>query len=648
MTNENALGTPTLWLDINASSFVDINNVPVNLGLPADPGAANRSLASKGAPNHDVWAYNKVAIEGIGDITLSEDETKMYIMDLTNRQLLIVDIATKKLISKVVVPDPGCSGGSNDRRPWAVKAYNGDVFIGLVCSGETNRNKNDLNAFVMKLDNPNNPTTFVTVITTSGIPQGKTYVDWKFWSNNENDINSSVDSWTSPLMSDLEFDINGNMIVGLMDRSGHQHGSHNYPPTTSGTYTYVWYTFGDILKATKTTTGWSFDNDYGTFYKHNSGKDGTEETFIGGIISTNCSGTDLAIAQVQDPLDFESNGTVWLKNSDGDRQTGVANTSMLEIVSGWSSGVNLNFGKANGLGDLEILNVPAKIEIGNRVFMDTDSDGEQDPNEMGLDGIKVELWKAGAKVSDVTTTNSGQWFFTNLDVATAYEVKILSADIPSGKSLTTSNTASNAKDLIDNDAILSGTDAVITYTTGNAGENNHTLDFGFRIACTLTATGIGTNPTCANNDGAIDLTVTGAASTPSFIWSNNSLSEDLTGLSAGEYKVTVTDGDGTCYAKASVTIEVIPTNIQQQICVGETYKLEIQDATLTGIQWKKDGLDISGANGLTYDATQVGVYTYSSNGVGGCAVGQCCPIELTLNPSCCKPKVCTTVKITRK
>ena len=66
------------------------------------------------------------------------------------------------------------------------------------------------------------------------------------------------------------------------------------------------------------------------------------------------------------------------------------------------------------------------------------------------------------------------------------------------------------------------------------------------------------------------------------------------------------------------------------------------------ITQKKDGVDIAGANALTYNATEVGVYTYTSNGIGGCAVGQCCPIEITLNPNCCKPKVCATVKVVKR
>jgi hypothetical protein len=120
----------------------------------------------------------------------------------------------------------------------------------------------------------------------------------------------------------------------------------------------------------------------------------------------------------------------------------------------------------------------------------------------------------------------------------------------------------------------------------------------------------------------------------------------LSAIAAGNYTETVTDG--ACSSVATYSVSVTPANQITAMCIRESYILAIQDNTLTGIQWKKNGVDIIGANGLSYTATEVGVHTYRSNGVGGCAVGQCCPIGLTLNPNCCKPKVRTAVKITRK
>ena len=57
---------------------------------------------------------------------------------------------------------------------------------------------------------------------------------------------------------------------------------------------------------------------------------------------------------------------------------------------------------------------------------------------------------------------------------------------------------------------------------------------------------------CAGDStGSISLTVDGAVN-PSFLWSNGDTTQNLTGLSAGTYSVTVTDGD--CVEEISTTV----------------------------------------------------------------------------------------------
>ncbi len=70
----------------------------------------------------------------------------------------------------------------------------------------------------------------------------------------------------------------------------------------------------------------------------------------------------------------------------------------------------------------------------------------------------------------------------------------------------------------------------------------------------ITITGTVTDATCGSpNAGAIDITVTGGSGMITYAWSNSAATEDISGLAAGTYDVTVTDATG-CAEVATFTI----------------------------------------------------------------------------------------------
>jgi gliding motility-associated-like protein len=70
----------------------------------------------------------------------------------------------------------------------------------------------------------------------------------------------------------------------------------------------------------------------------------------------------------------------------------------------------------------------------------------------------------------------------------------------------------------------------------------------------IALTRVVTNATCSGvADGAIDVTVTGGTTNYSYAWSNAATTEDISNLSAGIYRPTVTDANG-CTISATITV----------------------------------------------------------------------------------------------
>jgi len=73
-------------------------------------------------------------------------------------------------------------------------------------------------------------------------------------------------------------------------------------------------------------------------------------------------------------------------------------------------------------------------------------------------------------------------------------------------------------------------------------------------ACTLSISTSITAESCTGNDGSINLEVSGGTPPYTYLWSNNSTSKNISGLSEGYYSVTVTDAN-SCVEVASANIE---------------------------------------------------------------------------------------------
>jgi SdrD B-like domain/Proprotein convertase P-domain len=546
------------------SNFVNLNAV----NSAFDAGTVTRNIPSTNPadPSYDQNMFNEVGKVGMGGIEISENGKYLYVVNLKDRKLWRVEIGvngtaptlSSQIEAYAALPNP-CTNSTF--RPFALKVYRGDIYIGGVCDGvnaSTNAiSRNNLSLTIYKVSESAIPATatFTSVFTAPltfdregalnsvfgwNGAASQDYIDangtittlsntsWHPWARSMSDlllVQSDRFLYPQPMLSDIEFDVNGAMILGFSDRTGHQVGWNNYGTNTSSSTTYEGVGGGDLLRvhnnngtfvmesngtADGVTTGGAGNKDApggGEFYFEDSydpfGADPYGVTTAGSHDETGMGGTALlsgkgtVISTVFDPtksapsFGYDSGGARWFKNSDGKVNNAILLYDSDDVGS---------FAKASGLGDLEAMCDPQPIEIGNRVWRDTDKDGIQDADEAGISGLTVELYRGTTRFGTTTTDANGNYYFNNANVNlggvsglkpdSSYQIRIAAAQTPlSNLALTTANVGSNGSDLIDNDATTSGSNAIIDVTLGSAGQNNHALDFGFsQPGCEISVT----------------------------------------------------------------------------------------------------------------------------------------------------------------
>ncbi len=562
------------------TQFVNLNTLGVPTGADPHSGLPANSVT----PNHDPNSWDPVGKISFGDIDISDDERTLWVMNLSNRSLYEVFInkpavtPTAGNVTQHAISDPGCSNG--EFRPWGVKVHDGLVYVGVVCSAETSQNPADLKAYVLSY-NPST-TTFTTLMTfpLSTFSRGCTANDgtcwpakWLPWISSFPGLGSTtLPCWNpttqtaapcdgaitgfgkqtiypQPMLTDIEFDERGAMVLGFSDRLGQQTGNANYAPSASDTVAHEGTSSGDMLRACKTcstsgtgcvvdndcpaaqTCGWNLESNGsclgltsspgttesrpqgpggGEFYwGDNYAYDDTDasngsthdQLLQGGLAQWLGSGE--IVTTMYDPLNgtYRSQGVGHFVHTTGGRANPASNggSGLTYQIFADDQGTPIvsRFGKATGLGDLEAFCNPAPIEIGNRVWSDTNSNGIQDPGEAAIANVTVRLYSAGGSLLSTTTTNAqGQYYFNNVAANTTFTVRIdVAANYNAGGPLnglvptTVLGGANAARD--SNGVVSSATDTRASVTTGDPGTSDHTIDFGFKVAGSLVFGGSG-------------------------------------------------------------------------------------------------------------------------------------------------------------
>jgi SdrD B-like domain len=545
------------------SNWIDVKTIGIPTGNDTRDGTTANSLAtSPGSPAWDVNAYNAVGKVGIGGIDFNDYGDTLWLVNLNDKKLYgIRNVSpttpptSANVIGGFTVTLPAgfsCPSGAADFRPWGVKYYKGMVYVTAMCTGEsTPWTPANMRGYILSF-NPKNTAAGFSVV--ANFPLNYSRV---FYNNSTGNFQSWVNtSFTTtyhsqPIVSDLEFDFDGSLIVGISDRGGLQSGNQNYNANTSDYSLIEGNSYGDIIKICKVGSSYVVEGNAGCIAPTNPV--GTNEIYWGdhGPFSGNTtafnenaagaltflpsSGAFLTTAQ--DPSAWYAGGTVAINTTSG---------SDVRRYSLYDASVSGAQGKATGLGDLEIVGCnDAPIEIGNRVWVDSDRDGIQDAGELGISGVTVRLYNATTNTLVATTTTNalGQYKFANLLELTQYRIEINENDAAlSVKKPTTTNAGSN--DFIDSDGVENGDIVSITLTTGRYGENNHSYDFGFEPCSQISSSGtIGSNQSVcgASLDPAVltELTApTGGSGALEYQWqvsTDNTTWTDISGATSSTY-----------------------------------------------------------------------------------------------------------------
>ncbi len=486
-------------------------------------------------PSHDNNAYPLIGKIGLGGLAISSDGQYLYTVNLNDKKLYKVAIdadndpstnPSNADVEGIDIPDPGCTNGN--WRPFAVKYYRESIYVGGVCDAESGGTKNDLLATIYKYDGVD-----FTKVLSFPLNYNKVSLygentetthqssQWHPW------INSSPASlkhiYPQPVLSDIEFNGRGDMLISFFDRYGHQTGHKNYIVNSNDTHPEV-TAGGDILKAclnsdnefilenngkcggvqgagTNPNAGPGGKEFYNDRFSQNSDVNGHGETSSGGAALV--AGSRELILNSMDPVDYKGNGSDQDYFRTGGPAWYAANGKKKRGYQLFKNRDNnaVGWAKGTGVGDLELLCPPAPLEIGNRVWLDSNGDGIQDANEIGISDVHISLICDNTVVATAATDNNGYYIFSNdpneqNTSSQIYGIAQLQPDNPNNCRIVIQNALSQAPlsgkflspaaegsdTLVDSNGVLNGSDDEATIAPEDipsSGANNHSYDFGF-------------------------------------------------------------------------------------------------------------------------------------------------------------------------
>ncbi|MBK8624702.1 MAG: hypothetical protein IPN86_03715 [Saprospiraceae bacterium] len=469
---------------------------------------------------------------GLGGIAISDDGRYLYVINMGKRNIVRFDISSVNYASipaggvtglpfvEIPLPNPSCPNGVY--RPGALKYYAGNLYLGGICDANAGA-ASDLRAVFYRMAPATNTFTQVLSYTPNFLAGGIRSFDWAHarWSSSYPSGDSDNDPGAiQPHIHSIAFDDTGSMIIGTVNREVYVDAGSDRETgylmrtwrESDGTFTLE----NGGVSGPYTSTGrmrnvdpGSLPGNYtpnppsvtdngpgGDWFFENGRTSSHPYLYAGGAMVI--PGTGYVVAGFADPGAPAT-------------QTGARYIDIRTGRTEW--GTSVIGAKATVMSGTDAACEDPTTEVGNRVWMDTDGDGIQDPDEAPLAGVTVQLIKDGNVIATANTDANGNYYFSSatgtntasaiydimeLDPNMIYIVRIPNVQGGSKQtalgtnSLTTANADGTANgDLRDSDGTLVGNNAEVTVLTTDiavAGANNHTFDFGFgSVACAISS-----------------------------------------------------------------------------------------------------------------------------------------------------------------
>ncbi|WP_416968828.1 SdrD B-like domain-containing protein [Streptomyces sp. 4F14] len=486
--------------------------------------------------------YSKVGREGLGDVDVSGDGKTLYAVNLNDSKLYSVPISgtgdgvTPGAQASYAIPKPSSCEG--DWHPYGIGVRGKRVLVGGVCGAETTVTPtlewgdpsklsahvfefkggsfNELTSYALGFDRgcayrfTGTPTTAYRCDDTT-VVGGKMSADWEAW--NERVPAPEQHNFVSapqPMLSNIEIADNGDLVMGFRDRFADMQGNFTHPYGSTATQV-ISVAAGDVLRSCVSGTTYTLENNgscgsfTGSMPNDQQGPGGGEfyddTTVLADANHDQITEGGIALQPYRKKLwttafdpwtnqAFEQGVREWVadgsvpttrKRAD-DSGTIIGN---LMIKSTWADRSNL-FGKGNGLADLELIGTPPPVQIGNRVWYDTNGDGIQDPSEPPIPGVVVTLKAPDGKTLTATTDANGEYYIgtpQGLEPNTAYDVTFDHANAdtsglpgtPAPKDLQFTKANAGSDTHINSKPDSAGK---TTVAVGDPGYTNHDVDAG--------------------------------------------------------------------------------------------------------------------------------------------------------------------------